>query len=465
MSPHYDQGMNVLILCWKPRRSVVRTHDNHLFSFRRYGKGNHFYYFNCKNTGTLPEGLASIPFDAVIFHYTFLALRFDQPSFWAMYKRIKPVLEKLQGVKVLIPHDEYVYTRSLWTLIRDCNVQRIYSSCFPPDCNKIFPETETGKKDLCHPVFTGYIDPATLTLVEKRRARLPDKDLDVGYRAGGANYIFGFHGQLKTDLANAFKARMPQHPGLKEDVKLTYMDSFQNTITGNAWFDFLLRCRAALGCLGGSSILDPDGEIRAHTLTYVRAHPYAKREEIAQACYQGKDGWIQTKILGPRVFECAMTRTCQLLVEGDYFGVVEPNVDYIPIKRDFSNLDEIMDLVEQNPDYCEMIAEQCYKHVVASGKYSYEKFVDEILQDLRTLVEQQAEASPGLAPAALRLKFCRVRIRYIVQETVRAFLRRANTVQKKLYGGLRGLLAAAAKACMPNTYARLRAAYRTRKKR
>ncbi len=464
MNPHYEQAMNILVLCWKPRRSVVRTHDNHLFSFRRYGKGNRFYYFNCKNTGRLPAGLANIPFDAVIFHYTFLALRFDQPSFWAMYKRIKPVLQGLQGVKVIIPHDEYVYTRSLWTLIRDCGVQRVYSSCFPPDCDVIFPAGETGQKNLCHPVFTGYIDPATLRWVEKRRAKSPRKDIDVGYRAGSANYIFGFHGQLKTDLANAFRARLPQHPHLKEDVKLTYMDSFRNTITGSAWFDFLLRCRAALGCLGGSSILDPDGEIRARTLAYVRAHPGASREEIAQACYQGGEGVIQTRILGPRVFECAMTHTCQLLVEGDYFGVLEPNVDYIPIKKDFSNLDEVMDLVERDPAYCEKIAEQCYEHVVASGKYSYEKFVEEVLCDLRALVGQRAGPGPG-GPLAVSLGFYRLNGCFMAQEAARVILRKARTAARRLYGGLRGLLASAAKACMPKTYARLRAAYRARKKR
>ncbi len=36
------------------------------------------------------------------------------------------------------------------------------------------------------------------------------------------------------------------------------------------------------------------------------------------------------------------------MVEGDYFGVLEPNVHYIPIKADFSNLDEILDLIEHD---------------------------------------------------------------------------------------------------------------------
>ena len=378
--------MNILILYWKPRHSIVRTHDNHLYSFRRYGYGHHFYYFNYIPGRGIPAELTKIPFDAVLLHYTFLALRFDQKSFWKMYEEIRPTLQKLQGVKAIIPHDEYIYTKSLWAIIRDCNVQRIFSSCFYKDQEVIYPSSETGRGNICHPVFTGYIDPKTLRWVQKREKKMPRKDLDVVYRAGSANYVFGFHGQLKTRLAQAFHERLPRHPGLKEDVKLTYMDSYKNTITGNAWYEFLLRSRTALGCLGGASLLDPDGSLRQHTLTYIKEHPNATDEEIDRECYHGQEGLIQTRILGPRVFECAMTHTCQLMVEGDYFGVLEPNVHYIPIKEDFSNLDEVMDIVEKQPEYCTRIADQCYEHVVASGRYGYDRFVAEILEDLQSLI-------------------------------------------------------------------------------
>lgn len=436
--------MNILILYWKPRHSIVRTHDNHLYSFKHYGKGHHFYYFNYIQGRGIPRGLTRIRFDAVLFHYTFLALRFDQKSFWEMYGKIRPTLQKLAGVKAIIPHDEYIYTKSLWAIIRDCDVQRIFSSCFHEDQDVIYPASETGKGNICHPVFTGYIDPRTLQWVQKKEKEMPPKDLDVVYRAGSANYVFGFHGQLKTRLAQAFHDRMPGHPGLREDVKLTYMDSYKNTITGNSWYEFLLRSRAALGCLGGSSLLDPDGSIRLRTLAYCKDHPDATDEEIDRECYRGEEGRIQTRILGPRVFECAMTHTCQLMVEDDYFGVLEPNVHYIPIKKDFSNLDEVMDIVEKQPEYCARIADQCYEHVVASGRYGYDRFVKEILEDIQELAGETA----GEKTCFVRVKFWWVeaystllflvkkalqKTKAVTYELARRILRKCRAVYRKLF--------------------------------
>lgn len=455
--------MNILILYWKPRHSIVSTHDNHLFSFRRYEKEDHFYYYNCDSERGIHKALCKIPFDAVIFHYTFLALRFDQPSFWAMYEKIKTSLANLSGIKVLIPHDEYVYTRSLWAIIRDCDVQRVYSSCFGHDHAVIFPEAETGKKDLCHPVFTGYIDERMLKWVERRSKLFPQREIDVGYRAASANYAFGFHGQLKTRLAEAFHECVKRHPGLREDVKLTYMDSYKNTITGKSWFDFLLRCRTALGCLGGSSILDPDGEIRRRALQYVKQHPHPTKEEIAENCYGDQEGRIRTYILGPRVFECAMTRTCQLMVEGDYFGVLEPNVHYIPIKADFSNLDEVLDLVEHDKEYCEQIAQQCYEHVVASGSYTYRSFASEIVQDIRALAGSPKGQSLW-GNTKIFLSFYAVRFVVAASWVVRRSLRKIKSGLRRLYGAARKNGTAALHRIAPQTYERLRACYRSRKR-
>lgn len=83
-------------------------------------------------------------------------------------------------------------------------------------------------------------------------------------------------------------------------------------------------------------------------------------------------------MIGPRHFESALTRTCQLLVEGDYQGVLEPGVDYIEIKRDFSNVSDVLKQVS-DAGYCKRIADQCYEHVVGSGKYTYRGFVKSVL--------------------------------------------------------------------------------------
>ena len=77
-----------------------------------------------------------------------------------------------------------------------------------------------------------------------------------------------------------------------------------------------------------------------------------------------------------------MTRTCQLLVEGDYGEVFRPGIDYIEIKNDFSNIAEVIERVK-DVEYCKEIADNCYKHVVESGKYTYSGFVKKVMDVIK----------------------------------------------------------------------------------
>lgn len=346
-----------------------------------------------------------INFDAVIFHYSFLALRFLGQEFYPIYNQLKANFQALHGEKILIPHDEYVYTRALWTMCKDLHVSRIYCSCFPHDYNKIFPPEEVGGENLCHSVLTGYVDERFLKkILRKQRWRKKERGIDIGYRATRSYFVFGSHGQIKTEVAESFLKELKKFPQLREDIKLTYLDNYSNTITGDAWFSFLMNCRTALGSLGGSSLLDPDGAIREGILAYVKQKSgNVTAEEIETQFYRGADHSIQTFILGPRHFEYAMTHTCELLVEGDYFGILKPGIDYIEIKKDYSNIPEVL-LQIQDKSYCEKIANQCYEHLIASGQYTYRKFANNIIDDIRASNSEEPGVSRKVGKLQAHLK-------------------------------------------------------------
>ena len=67
-------------------------------------------------------------------------------------------------------------------------------------------------------------------------------------------------------------------------------------------------------------------------------------------------------------------RTGLILFEGRYSGVVDPWEHYIPLKKDFSNVDEVLKLA-QDDDFLEAMTERAYRHVVGSGRHSYDHFV------------------------------------------------------------------------------------------
>ena len=56
-----------------------------------------------------------------------------------------------------------------------------------------------------------------------------------------------------------------------------------------------------------------------------------------------EDGRLQLFAISPRHLEACATRTCQVLVEGEYSGVLRPGEHYIPVRKDLSNLDDVLE--------------------------------------------------------------------------------------------------------------------------
>ena len=138
---------------------------------------------------------------------------------------------------------------------------------------------------------------------------------------------------LKTEIAHGRRRRR----GARAD-RPTSRSRPSDTLFGDEWFRALAASRWTLGVEGGASILDRDGGIREATERYVAEHPDASFDEIEAACFPGRDGELALFAISPRHLEACATRTGQILVEGDYSGVLEPGRHYLPVRPDLSNL-------------------------------------------------------------------------------------------------------------------------------
>jgi predicted nucleic acid-binding Zn-ribbon protein len=151
--------------------------------------------------------------------------------------------------------------------------------------------------------------------------------------------------------------------------------------------------RATIGCEGGSSVLDWCGEIRAQIQAMLAADPGLSFEAISACMPKGWDAYRFLTIT-PRHFEAVITKTCQVLVEGDYRGVLEPDRHYIPIKRDFSNLDQALKKL-CDKDLVHDIVERAYADIYLNNRYTYSAFAELIDQALEDF--DQAATSDGVA--------------------------------------------------------------------
>ena len=99
--------------------------------------------------------------------------------------------------------------------------------------------------------------------------------------------------------------------------------------------------------------------------------------------FPGRDGELELYAISPRHLEACATRTAQILVEGDYAGILQPGVHYTALRRDLSNLDEVLDargVRRRLPPA--RLSQQAYTDVVASGEYTYRRLVEQVEREL-----------------------------------------------------------------------------------
>lgn len=364
--------MNILIVYWNTITQLRATIDQHLYSFKRYSENANCFYVNIA-LGNLPSYLWKINFDLVIFHTTFLAQRWSgAESFrkWALARIEK--LKTNKAVKVALPQDEWLHTNELNRFINEFDVSHVFSVAPPSEWKIIYSGIDQSMVKL-HQVLTGYIDDKLINRVAAYSTRISLRDIDIGYRAFRSPEWLGRHGFLKTKIADVFLTDLSA-----KELKLDISVERKDTIVGDEWYKFLLRCKYFIGVEGGSTVHDPDGDILVKGFEYVKENPKATFEEIEEACFPGMDDNLHLIAISPRHLECCVTRTCQILVEGTYNEILQPGKHYIELKKDFSNLAEVLKLIKKD-ELRKTITEQAYVDIVLSGTYSYRNFVKEVI--------------------------------------------------------------------------------------
>jgi hypothetical protein len=345
------------------------------------------YYLNLAVRRT-PRWLTTVPFDAVVFHATFLSARWNPPSFDRVLRRA----ERLRGkgrTRVALPQDEFLRSEMVESFVESFDVDHIFSVGPAQTWPQLYPEIH--ERVGISQVLTGYLHPETVARIDRVVATGSERPIDVGYRAWHAEPWLGRHGALKVSIAEAVE-RAARARGLRVDISTRASD----TIAGEDWYRFLASCKYTIGVEGGASVHDADGSIKECSDRYVAKNPGASFNDVEAACFAGRDGEIDYRAISPRHLEACATRTCQVLVEGDYNGVLAPGRHYVPLRADMSNLDEVLDVVQRDTER-ERLVGAAYADIVASGAYTYERLVRGF--------ESVALKNPPLARESKRLVF------------------------------------------------------------
>lgn len=356
---NHDDGKKRILILYDHHEVRAKTIIDYLDSFQRYSRHRVSYVSSFAKCHFDLEY-----FDAVVVHYS---VRLCFPGH--LSQSFAQALKHYRGLKVLFIQDEYDRTDLTRQAIHDLGIGLVFT-CVPTESiAKVYPPQQFPDVRFVN-VLTGFV-PIELSCM-KALAPIRQRSILVGYRGRNLGYWYGDLGQEKKVIGARMKAICTQR-GLQTDIAWDEKDR----IYGNGWFEFLGRCKATLGTESGSNIFDFDGTLSVAVQEELRRNPQRTYDEIRKQFLQDREGVIVMNQISPKVFEAIACRTALVLFEGRYSGVLDADTHYLSLKKDFSNVDEVLAKV-QNDALLEEMTERAYADIIGSGRYSYQAFVQEV---------------------------------------------------------------------------------------
>jgi len=349
--------LSILLLADDQRGAPNTIHD-HIQAFARYSRHT-IETFNPRNLGR-SRFLDLDEFDVVVVHYSLAVIWDDYFSPW-----FRDRVARYSGLKVQFLQDEYRWVDEITAATRSMGIDVLYSVVPPEMVLAVYGDRLPDTEILF--TLTGYVPEGVF---RKTVPPLDRRAIDVGYRGRSSAYWLGRLGQEKVEVGRGFLARA-ESLGLRCDIAW----SENARIYGDRWYQWMASCRTMLASESGSSIIDYDRSAENGVREYLASRPTASYEEVEDAVLLSFAGGPFINTISPRVFETAAMRTGLVMFPGEYSGIVRPWEHYIPLEKDFSNIDEVAERI-RDLDFLEELTSRTYDDLIGSGRYSYRRFVE-----------------------------------------------------------------------------------------
>jgi hypothetical protein len=298
-----------------------------------------------------PPALDRMDFRVIVLHYT---------MFYAHLLPLRDFSSHLaqsgDAYKVAFFQDEQSDMQARLRFCSEYGVDCVYTCLEPPHSEEVYGPVASRVGTY----LPGYVSERLRSLGSKLARPDQERPIDIGYRGRKTTASWGSAAREKHDIGIEFRNRAPGL-GLRLDIE----SHEWKRIYGRAWLRFLGRCKGTLGTESGALVPRPDG-----------------------------GGDLPYRTISPRHLDAASLRTCQILLEGRYSGLLEPMVHYIPLRKDFTNFDEAL-AAFRDPAVRRDLTENCHRDLIASGRLSYRTFMREFDEELVAAgVQAPAQSEP-----------------------------------------------------------------------
>lgn len=186
----------------------------------------------------------------------------------------------------------------------------------------------------------------------------------IGYRSGHDQLYFG--NQERENLYKFLKKYSLINKNYNFDVSINKKDRFSYT----EWADFINRCKCMFAPNTGFDYFFLNDDLR----NKVNQSKLKDFNEVFKRFFLNVKDGTKLKCVTGKTIEPAACKTPLIQVEGDY-DKFKPNIHYIPLNKDYSNIDECMEKLEDNL-YVNKIIENSYKLV--KSEYLYRHHINKL---------------------------------------------------------------------------------------
>ena len=386
--------MNITLIYNKSSIHIKTVYD-HVMSFKKYSK----HKINLIDYNDF-DSIYKIKADTIILHYSVIhtivvslikfidIIKLKEDTTKEAFKNLinnkelktscfyhlTNFLLSYNGNKFAFIQDEYYDTNLIKMFLETININTVFT-CIPKEhISKIYDNLNN----------TGFVHNLTGYVPEYNLDRIPikDRECDVFYRGRELHYWYGDLGQDKMNIGKYMKKHCNEY-NLISNIDW----NGENCIYGDNWFKVLGNSKVTLATESGTTIFDIDNTIvrdinilldenptRSHQNGYSKT-PKFSYKQIKKMVNLERNLVPNMGQISPKMFEAIMLGTVLVMYEGHYYpGFLIPDVHYIVLKKDYSNINEVINKIKDD-NFLQKMSDRAYNDIIRSGLYSYKQFI------------------------------------------------------------------------------------------
>lgn len=264
-------------------------------------------------------------------------------------------LKNRKGKLLIFIGNEYCLMPEKIRFIKEVEADYIASQLTEEAANWLYSECSNSKV-LCIPHALNDKD---YQPIKEQRKRC----IDIGFI--GDMYGFAVGDNERTMFIEAFK-NGKYGKDLNKDIRL----GRKLRLPRSQYIGFLNSIRGTVGAESGTYYLEKTDQTQKQVDIYLSKFPKATFQDIYDRFFKKYSNPKNGKAISSRHFEPIGTKTAQILLAGRYNDILKPDLHYIEVKKDFSNIDNALEKF-RDKDFIEKMTQDTHEYVMENHTYSH----------------------------------------------------------------------------------------------